>query len=111
MTAEESPDTGLPNQAAETELIQQPASPQQQPQPAPPPAAQLVVQAGKSERELALEAELERARERAKRAEIEAAYAQDELHRLKASAWDGQRQQPAQRKRKPSFGWFETDDE
>lgn len=60
-------------------------NPQPQPQPsaAPPPAATTVVNGGVTERELSLQSELAREKEARRKAETDAAYAQDEARRLK----------------------------
>ena len=51
--------------------------------PEPPPAAKIVIDGGKTEHELALEAQLKAEQEARKKAETDAAYAQDEARRLK----------------------------
>lgn len=57
-----------------------PAAP---PAPTPPPAAKIVNEGERTERELQLERDLEAERQARKKAETEAAYAQDEARRLK----------------------------
>lgn len=78
-------------------------NPQPQPQPvaAPPPAATIVANGGVSERELSLQSELAREKEARRKAETDAAYAQDEARRLK----EAQSALPAPAPKAKKSGW------
>lgn len=82
-------------------------SDQADPKPAPPPAAKVVVESGKSERELQLEADLQRERDERKKDQIKLSETQDENQRLKQVP---QEKKPAKAKKSSGpissfFGW------
>lgn len=67
----------------------------------PPPAAVVVLNGSRTEREIALESELEKERHARRKAETEAAYTQDELAKLRAA----QLLPPASQEKRKSSGW------
>jgi hypothetical protein len=88
----------IPAPAAQT----QPPEPIPQPlDPAAPPATKIVVEGQLTERELDLQRRLDAAETARKKAETDAAYAQDEAARLRT---------PPQREKKASWGFFEEND-
>lgn len=72
----------LGNMSDETITAPDP-SPSPAPEPAPPPAAVVVIHGQKTERELELEKQLELEGQKLKKAQMDAACAQDDFQRLK----------------------------